>query len=517
MKNVNKILTKLLIIYIIFMMICSMYFNYISLAVEIKVVTEDNEKEKLLGTTSSKARTQSILGLANEFSIFSNGPVTAYSSDIEGRLAANGNVNFKGVGNYNWKYQVGCGYNNYDINTTGAAEVIVNGKIINLNVNEGATIDGINYSANKTVVVQNLSDEDPENEIMSWGYDEDEIDKFISADLIDFNEEFKWLKQQSQKLIDVSGQGGIIEQKSMTYSTNIGNPSNTKESTQKVIVLTGTKKNCNLFNFTVDEFNEIFGSGYAESDKLDSDDVIFNVPEGSSIIINITGTGTVNFRGSYNNTSLVYRRILVPYSKEDIKKDSSLENKFSMYLYDESKNDFIKDSNGDYLLFVDIANENNVTRANNILYNVLEATDFTIKDNFLGSILAPNAKGTNPTDKPMKDGCAGHLSGNLVCASYEGTMQFGFLPCKMVTPVLEEESEPLPEPDIKEEPKEETKEETKEEPKLEEETKEEVVDNLPTGPLPQTGDKLLTYLIVLVGGIIIFIIIMKKKNYYDSI
>lgn len=494
MESVRKKLTKLIALCLVLMMIMSTLITNISYAAEVRVVTDEAEKEKLLGISSQRAREKSILGLANEFSLFTNGNVTTYGSDIEGRLAANGNVDFTGTGNYNWKYQVGCGYNNYGPNTTGAAEVIANGSVKNLAVNNGATTSGSTYDAAKTVVSQGLNDTDPTSEVKGWGYADNEVDKFVKSDVIDFESEFNWLKSQSQMLANIQTNLGTVEKKTVKYFVpalydnwktmcevakgnvyyyydkytfvdyNSGgiwkrrsdytsnDPISYERLSSEVIVFTGTNSDFNVFNISASDFNSLFGTGSSEDSDLFmyGKDLIFNVPQDSSIIINVKGNNSVRFVGSYKNDSIsindyrsygdasgqnrilsypkesVYKRTLVPYSEKDIAKDESLKDKFGMYLYDENTGDFVKDSDGKYVLFIDIANDKENEKAKNMLYNVPDATRITLKDNFLGSILAPNADATN--ENSGINGCCGHLSGNLICKSYTGTMEFGFLP-----------------------------------------------------------------------------------------
>lgn len=479
MKNVWTKLTRLISLCIVLLMLMFTVMINFSCATEVNIITDEAEKEKLLGINSQRAREKSILGLANEFSLFTNGNVITHGSDIEGRLAANGNIDFSGTDKYNWKYQVGCGYNNYKQNTTGVAEVIANGSVKNLNVINGATTNGNSYEAMKTVVVQKLDDTDPTSEVKGWGYEDYEIDKFVKADLIDFESEFEWLNSQSQMLANMTTNLGTVQKKSVKYfvpaiyEKGKQNQKNMYEvvngrifyyysnyegsyssgtidyerMTKEVVIFTGSNKDFNIFNMSVSEFNQYFQYGQNSNDKAlfeNSHDIIFNVPDGSSIIINVKGTEDVNFCGSYKldsvnmyyeNTSYttqpkesLYRRTLVPYSEKDIAKDENLKDKFGMYLYDENTNDFVRDEDGNYVLFIDIANNKQNEKAQKILYNVPDAKKITLKDNFLGSILAPNADATNPSEKALDSGCCGHLSGSLVCKSYTGTMQFGFLP-----------------------------------------------------------------------------------------
>ena len=549
MKNLKKGLIKLFICCIALMIAFSMFLANASFAAGIIVVgnLEQEKKDKLLGTTVEKARANNVLGLAGEFSLFTRHDVTTYSADIEGRLAVGGNADFTGVNvnpqdpddwDYYWPYQVGCGYNGYKPNSTGAAEVIANGSVKNLNLMKGAYTDGKEYSAKKTVVIQNL--ETTNSDIYKWfpAYSGDSssfngwwnTDVFYAAILFDFDEEFDWLKNQSQKLNSMGN--GNIAVKTVNYSTD----GTTIQQTQ-LIVLTGTNKGCNVFDISVSDYNRYFTPG----------NILFNVPEGSSIVVNIQGTGQINFKGPYLNESKTSTsgRILIPYTEEDKKADPSYTGKYSMYLVD-SEGSFVKDSNGNNLLFVDISNDNNNIKAKNILYNVPNAQSITLKDNFTGSILAPYASAINDPSKSMQSGCAGHLSGNLVCDSYTGTMQFGFVTTEISNPFTTPAEDPKPEDPKPEDPKPEdpkpedpkpedpkpedpkpedpkTEDPKPEDPKQEdpkpEDSKtedpktEDPKQENPKSNNPATGDNIILYCIILGASIITLIIISKiKKN-----
>ena len=466
----KKVFFKKILAINVCVLLLSIIFVKLALATEINVVTDADEMEKLLGANTENARESGVLGIANLFSIFAKESVTTYGSDIEGRIAVGQKADF---GNSSWKYQVGCGYNGYEANSDGTAEVIVGeGPVINLNVDVGATTSGTIYNAPKTVVVQNIDEEHASSIIESWGYTEGEVSKFTKAELVNFDDEFNWLENQSQKLANL-GHGGTVSLKTISYFapavynknkniyeladsdtyyyTDGGTAIDYERTTEQVVVFTGTNKDYNVFNIDVNTFNSDFGGqniGEDSSMYKNTHDMIFNVPDGSYVIINVKGTGTVNFIGSFamdpayiyttsnpyetvptystKPEKSIYRRTFVPYSETDIANDTDLSKKMGIYLLDESTNDFVRDSEGNYLLFVDIANDTQNKKNQDILYNVPDATSFTLTNNFSGSILAPKADGRN-TNTNRTD-CVGHLAGNLVCKSYNGTMQFGYMP-----------------------------------------------------------------------------------------
>lgn len=74
-----------------------------------------------------------------------------------------------------------------------------------------------------------------------------------------------------------------------------------------------------------------------------------------------------------------------------------------------------------------ISNTGDVSSNNNeystkILYNFYNATHVELSGNFNGTILAPNADITSPSN------CTGHLSGALIAKSFTGGLEFGYRP-----------------------------------------------------------------------------------------
>lgn len=58
------------------------------------------------------------------------------------------------------------------------------------------------------------------------------------------------------------------------------------------------------------------------------------------------------------------------------------------------------------------------------MYNLANAKSFTVNGNQVGTILAPNAEGTDSGKQQnfwnASTWCGGHLTGNLICKSYTG-------------------------------------------------------------------------------------------------
>ncbi len=163
-------------------------------------VTSDDDIEELLGTTSSKARQENLLGLASKYSVFVEEDFTIHDAETGGKLAAGGKVE----ATTDYKYQVGSGLYNYSASEhNGEAEIVVgNGPIKNVETLYGATIEGENYNMKKKVVVS----EDATS--MNWeDFSEEEQETFVQANAISFSDEFQYLRQVSNKLSNYDSKG----------------------------------------------------------------------------------------------------------------------------------------------------------------------------------------------------------------------------------------------------------------------------------------------------------------------
>ena len=148
--------------------------------------------------------------------------------------------------------------------------------------------------------------------------------------------------------------------------------------------------------------------------------IAFDVPYDSYIIINITGSNVV-FDGTTDDRVLKEKNVLYPISRVELLEKGISEEDEALVVVGK---DYCKDEEGYVKTFAKLLNGNDRywDRADHILYNLPSATTFTLKGNWVGSILAPNAAGSDAG----KDGkCNGHLSGSLVCKSYEGYQEFG--------------------------------------------------------------------------------------------
>ena len=111
---------------------------------------------------------------------------------------------------------------------------------------------------------------------------------------IDFDSAFDSLRQLSSTL--ASAQGTTVADSTDT---------NYIRNNYGTITFKGTNSDVNVFNITVDELNELKG-GAAASMESASHALSFDVPDGSTVIVNITGTGaidlTFNWGAFYSTT-----------------------------------------------------------------------------------------------------------------------------------------------------------------------------------------------------------------------
>lgn len=275
------------------------------------------------------------------------------------------------------------------------------------------------YSEKKTIVIQDPKVTE-EMIVNDWGYNGsnywgEEKDRFFYSQLIDFDEEYDKLVDLSKELVERGKTSGTtVEIKSLVYDippipgfedTDWGKGG--VSSPENYLVFTGTNEKYNIFNVTYEQL------------KNDATNIIFNVPVDSYIIINVEGE---------DNTTVSLDKI------DHIMSSSS--NGGLGTAYREVDGPYLSDSKGNTVSFVTIgsvntSDYNNNERAGKILYNIPNAKKFELAGNFMGSILAPNAYGKNPEEGrtgTSGTGCVGHLSGNLVCKGYNGTMEFGYLP-----------------------------------------------------------------------------------------
>lgn len=405
--NFKKLVCILIIIFIV-----STLMPTISMADTIMSVTDIAEKEKLLGIETENQKKTGLLGIAEKFSIFARENVTLKAADTNGRIAVGGKLE----ATTEYEYQVACELDEYK--SSNMAQIISEkGPMKNIALEFGWNDKTEEtYSIYKKVAISSDFDFDGSRKskydtIWHTGFSDTKkvnlysIDQFIQANLFKFADEFEYLEEQGKKLVDLSK---VEEFKSQEISQGkiIINSEGKKLDS---IIFKGNNKRLNIFNLSVSEFNTLF------KNKGEKRALTFDVPYGSYIVINITGEEQVDFDGSELN---------VYYPMSELEKDNYSEEIEDIAYIENEETAFHRISSGNNN---NVEINNNANQAQYILYNVSESTKFTINSNWIGTILAPKADGIDNGLNGMNE-CGGHLSGILICNSYEGYEQFGYVP-----------------------------------------------------------------------------------------
>ena len=413
-----KVLKKLSLIVTIVLVILT-FFSEFSFAVnsEVAVVSSESEIEALLGTTSNKEREKSLLGLAGRYSVFVEDDFTIRAAETGGRAAVGGQVDAK----TNYKYQFGSGEYNYQSAThSGIADLVVGeGPIKNVETQYGSTISGNCYDMNKKIVVSEDSSS------MNWSdYSADELNNFVQSNAIDFDDEFEYLRGISTEIKSYSPTGSVSNRAcTMTSSFDNATPYTSllygEKFGEHITFFSGRDKFVNIFTVSASQWN-----GY--------ETIVFDVPYNSYVIVNVTGDN-VEFDGS---TSLPYaqKNIFYPISRVEIA-EKGLNQTETAYFSSTGTPPYsamcsYKDDEGYVKTYVKLLNksESQWDKGEYLLFNLPDATSFTIKSNWIGTILAPNANGSDSGKNDAATGrtiCGGHLAGGLICKSYDGYQEFG--------------------------------------------------------------------------------------------
>lgn len=431
---------------------------------EVLKITDDSKKKELLGFTDNEDL--GILGIASKYSLFVKEDATLSAADSEGKIAIGGKLEAQ----TDYLYQAGCDYDNYKEDSKEAKVVVGKGPIKNIasdfgwnnttnskyTDNKNISVNtGFNYDESEYKDYENIDETTGEAPIVKY-----DKSTFKEANLFDFDEQFEYLNNVSQKL--KYSPNGKVEYE-WDYNTrtqeyykhyfvgriatdyarlrdSYGYNVQPLEQVEGFIVLKGTNEKINIFNIP---------SGWYRGSS--SADIIVDVPYGSYCVLNIPGS-SVTFPQKIN--------MYYPMSEEEIANGNMNEevigyaNGYSSpeYLVNESVSHF-KDENGNLKLFHKINpgpveakvknyntnEENTITRnidINNpsskyILWNLHDATSFDLSSiwGLNGSILAPNASGHDSGVNGLKK-CYAQVSGNIICKSYTGSNQFGYIPFK---------------------------------------------------------------------------------------
>lgn len=381
----------------------------------------------------ANAKRKYFLGIASDFCIFLKTDFTPKAADAEGRVAVGGNVEY--ISN-DGNYQIGAGdyisgtalkgTDNYT-GVSGFAQLIAGGSLISQIAPYGTKHNDSGFSLAsptedlyKRFVVGNKFDYDNSLHIANVRWNDGAVadsvkydnadghnhyyntydDKINASDektqiyqtasenpLINFNEQFRWLNEQSLKLSKVKATGtcdftnGIL-----TFTA----PDGTKEGD---VVYFETPE-----DWTDNKYKEIHYINIPVNNEED------NVPL-CNIVVNCKGT-TFNIGENKGfNSGTIITKI----------------------------NDYEISTGGKTA--GDKSVNNNHKASETILYNFYQATgDCTLGANFNGTILAPNADVKSKCDG-TSDG-AGHLSGALIANSFEGGMEFGYRPYRGTVDIL---------------------------------------------------------------------------------
>ncbi len=368
----------------------------------VKKVTDKSKKEELLDANGVET---SLLGVANNFSIFANQTAEFKSSDVEGRIAARNGV----VATTGYEFQAGWKHEN-----DAAAKIIVeNGPVENIALNLGANDNGQTFADKKIVAVSDKNE--------SWScYEQNELENnVVSSNLIDFDAEFSYLSSQSMKI-------SLYDSKSYSMGnyvvTDDRRTANVVDFIQNAMVLQGTNKDLNIFSIPISFFN-----------AYDDMAILFDVPVGSSVIVNLTGSETLYLsekRGFYFLT--------------DDNEIATLNARNQCYAYAlNGGGGLFRDENDNPKIFRRVSpgqltnalqtnsrltNEESKPYAERLLWNIPNSTKITGRFAynelcFMGTILAPHAD----VDLQYK----GYIQGNIICKSIKTIPQIGYVPLKI--------------------------------------------------------------------------------------
>lgn len=417
---------KILSMSMIFFILSTMIIPYIAMADErpanIRVVTDEAEKEALLGTTSENARKENLLGLSSYFSLFTKENITVTGADAEGRIAAGGTITSTG-----YPYHAGT-----EVEDDNVAKVIAQNGINNIELEfttHATTTSDVRYDNKMKIAAVGTNANN-----MTWSnYSANEQKQIVASDLIDFDEEFEFLQDQSDILAGLEANGKIIKN---GYVVNENNTAS-GVSGGSAYIFQGNDENLNVFTLTVKEYSELTkdnstasNNGYAYPNT-----VVFDVPKDSNILINIIGTGNVNLY-TENLKGLLAHNFNLYFLADDedlaqVQFDYKTRyNREISHVYD--GNDFLRDEKGNIKTFKFIfGSEHSANyrmghydeirdKAKHILYNIPQAQSFKLAHFMVGSILAPRANGSDIRN--------GYIVGNIACKSYTGSFQFGDIP-----------------------------------------------------------------------------------------
>ncbi|MDO5559328.1 MAG: choice-of-anchor A family protein [Oscillospiraceae bacterium] len=346
---------------------------------QMSVLLAGNEYAGLsLEDTKNRLSQKYVLSTASLFSMFVYDSFTATNSDVEGRLAAGGNI-FQETGNDT--FQIGCGSDDYNIkNHNGSAHIISQGRQAGTYYKSFAYVSGFkpweskenasdwfgNYLHPKTAVFRSDTEIWINNNGLldadSYQYaDADNNGNWLQYNVIDNSDIYRL--GEGQKIIDFDEEFKELRKRSSFLSTQ-STPRTWLGEREDGIELSYSGND----SPSVIYFNIPTGatSGASESN------LYFDVPMSSRVVL--------NFAGKNPKTTSSYKA-------------------------------YFKNASGEYEQF-----ENNDTQTKNYLYNFYEAENLLISNSVFGTVFAPYAKVT---------GYNGHVSGGVIAYSFYGSTEIG--------------------------------------------------------------------------------------------
>lgn len=380
----------------------------------------------------AEAKKNYFLGIASEFCLFLEGDFNTKQADCEGRAAIGGNVkteckNDKGE---LYNYQFGDGDYGHtkpltDLEEyqglTNYASLITNGWFINVNTKGDK---GTDEQKRKLIFAKGYNDTDCYHQVYrqqsdsTWkpvqepyspdciqgGNEFSQIYKDDEA-LINFQEEFDFMKKQSNALEKAKGINAVIDKSAKTVTFDAG-----EDCTDEVVYFNldaDTLGNFGGYTFNFINIPELKNEDGTTKTVTKIDGTV--IPAIANIVVNVKGENINIGDTSSGDTKIVHTYI----------KSSGSEN--SIQVSNTNKGD---------------NSSNNHVYSSNLLYNFTDFNDgvekeLNINANFNGTILAPDANVKSDPDQ-----CAGHLSGALIAHSFEGGMEFGYRPYKGTVDIL---------------------------------------------------------------------------------
>ncbi|MDE5563516.1 MAG: choice-of-anchor A family protein, partial [Oscillospiraceae bacterium] len=429
--------------------------------------TENPLRGDDVASTIQNYKNEYALGIASQFCVFIEDYFVPHDSDAEGRVAVGGHFEVKtgldyqvGKGDFQEGNDKGNPDANLDnlLNSEGYAHFIWGALERNNGVYDDPALEGVGWEVygeadEKKVAFDSskLVDGGSAKEYLESGYPNNK-DNFYGTEgsLIDFDEQFKTLQTNSEKLAKMKNQ---FEIKSHYQTDHWG----TKFDVVTVSYTGDPTKPTDTVYFNLDELSAedraIFNSAnivrYENIPKLETPRTVVDnngtdtsTWEYSYIVINDSSEGEISLGHRRNSTDWATHYTTIKGYDAEAAINVSKEGDVWMEYDDEGimhRGYPVKNlhpagtDNG-------IRGENNEAGVTSLLYNFPNADQIVLVSQFQGTILAPNA---HVTDAKFlkKNGTAEekekwknvnedspHISGAVIAKSFEGNIEFGYRP-----------------------------------------------------------------------------------------